>query len=213
MSLGSRLQEERKRLGLNQSEFADMAGVQISAQTNYETGKRQPDAAYLSAIAAAGADVLYILTGERQEGLGEAGKAMYKAMLLAGVDLQSVARMVQNDKAYARRLEDCVPIMHTLANCTDEDVQLIRQLVTRLRQRRPEDATSQPAPQRKARAKRVSKVTPVKRETNAGKAAAIGALQGASAASTTVQKIEAPVFGGVAGRDIVHHAPPKRNRK
>jgi transcriptional regulator with XRE-family HTH domain len=42
-----------------------LAGVQISAQTNYETGKRHPDAAYLSIIAAAGADVLYILTGER----------------------------------------------------------------------------------------------------------------------------------------------------
>jgi hypothetical protein len=74
-------------------------------------------------------DVLYILTGERQEGLD----AMYEAFVLAGVDLKSVGRMVKNDKAYARRLKDCVPIMHTLANCTDEDVQLVRQLVARLR--------------------------------------------------------------------------------
>jgi ribosomal protein L21E len=31
----------------------------------YEVGKRYPDVAYLAAIAAAGADVLYIVTGRR----------------------------------------------------------------------------------------------------------------------------------------------------
>ncbi|GBL46234.1 hypothetical protein SFMTTN_2047 [Sulfuriferula multivorans] len=35
------------------------------SQINYEKGERMPDAAYLSAIAAAGADVQYILTGLR----------------------------------------------------------------------------------------------------------------------------------------------------
>ena len=65
MFIGERLKEERKRLGLNQTQFADVAGVQISAQTNYETGKRSPDAAYLTALAAAGVDILYVLTGQR----------------------------------------------------------------------------------------------------------------------------------------------------
>lgn len=32
---------------------------------NYEKGERQPDASCLAAMAAAGADVLYILTGQR----------------------------------------------------------------------------------------------------------------------------------------------------
>lgn len=42
-----------------------MGGVQRRAQINYEKGERQPDTDYLAALAAAGADVLYILTGER----------------------------------------------------------------------------------------------------------------------------------------------------
>ncbi len=35
------------------------------SQINYEKGERKPDAGYLSAIAAMGADVLYIVTGQR----------------------------------------------------------------------------------------------------------------------------------------------------
>lgn len=60
-----RLREERQRLGLNQTEFAELAGVLKGAQVNYEAGKRAPDSNYMTAIAAAGADVLYILTGDR----------------------------------------------------------------------------------------------------------------------------------------------------
>ncbi|BBT94349.1 hypothetical protein WP8W19C03_10430 [Aeromonas veronii] len=66
MTIGCRLKEERKRLRLNQTDFAALAGVQISAQTNYENDKRQPDAKYLAAIAEAGADVGYITTGVRK---------------------------------------------------------------------------------------------------------------------------------------------------
>ena len=62
---GARLREERTRLGLNQEQFAALAGIQFVAQSNYETGKRSPDLDYLMAIAAAGADVLYIVTGAR----------------------------------------------------------------------------------------------------------------------------------------------------
>lgn len=60
-----RLKEERIRLDLNQSEFAAIGGVQKGAQINYEQGKRNPDSEYLAAIASAGADVQYILTGIR----------------------------------------------------------------------------------------------------------------------------------------------------
>ncbi|MBF0273448.1 MAG: helix-turn-helix transcriptional regulator [Magnetococcales bacterium] len=62
-----RLQEERKRLGLNQAEFAALGGVGRTAQINYEAGERHPTSQYLIAIAAAGADVNYILTGVRSE--------------------------------------------------------------------------------------------------------------------------------------------------
>lgn len=64
-TFSSRLREERQRLGLNQTELAELAGVQKGAQVNYESGKRAPDTNYMTAILAAGADVNYILTGQR----------------------------------------------------------------------------------------------------------------------------------------------------
>jgi transcriptional regulator with XRE-family HTH domain len=59
-----RLKRERMRLGLNQSEFAAVGGVQKHAQFQYEKGMRRPNSDYLSAITAAGVDVHYLLTGE-----------------------------------------------------------------------------------------------------------------------------------------------------
>lgn len=59
-----RLKEERKRLGLNQDDFAALGGVKKGAQFNYENGSRKPDSDYLAAIALAGVDVLYLLTGK-----------------------------------------------------------------------------------------------------------------------------------------------------
>ena len=68
-SIGERLREERKRLGLSQDALCQIGGVQRRAQVNYEADERQPDAAYLAAVAAAGVDVLYVLTGQRAGGV------------------------------------------------------------------------------------------------------------------------------------------------
>lgn len=62
-SIGQRLKDERKRLGYNQTDFAVHGGVQKNAQSNYESDARQPDVAYLAAIAKLGADIGYIVTG------------------------------------------------------------------------------------------------------------------------------------------------------
>ena len=64
-SIGDRLRKERDRLDMNQSDFASAAGTTRKTQFNYESDNRRPDADYLAAIAAIGADVLYILTGHR----------------------------------------------------------------------------------------------------------------------------------------------------
>ncbi len=58
-----RLREERKRLGLTQDAFGAAGGVQKGAVIKYEKGERTPDATFLAGIAAAGADLLYIVTG------------------------------------------------------------------------------------------------------------------------------------------------------
>lgn len=65
MDIGTRLREERERLEMTQEEFGQAGGVLKRALIRYEKGERMPDAAFLAAIAAAGADVLYILTGQR----------------------------------------------------------------------------------------------------------------------------------------------------
>ena len=67
-TIGARLREERNRLALSQEAFGAIPGVTKQAQIKYEKGERHPDTLYLAAIAAAGADVLYILTGQRAGG-------------------------------------------------------------------------------------------------------------------------------------------------
>ncbi|TAN50854.1 MAG: XRE family transcriptional regulator [Methylococcaceae bacterium] len=64
-TFSDRLREERIRLGFNQADFAVLSGVTKDSQFKYEAGKRKPHADYIQAIAAAGADMQYILTGQR----------------------------------------------------------------------------------------------------------------------------------------------------
>ncbi|HDR9508338.1 transcriptional regulator [Burkholderia cepacia] len=64
-TIGTRLREERLRLGLSQDEFAAVGGVLRRAQSNYEADERSPDAKYLSAVAELGVDVVYVLRGRR----------------------------------------------------------------------------------------------------------------------------------------------------
>jgi transcriptional regulator with XRE-family HTH domain len=88
---GERLHEERKRLGWSQQQAAAIAGIRREMWARYEAGA-EPGAKALSAIAAAGADVLYILTGERSgAGLGES--AVHQAVLDA-VELLSLEKKV-----------------------------------------------------------------------------------------------------------------------
>lgn len=64
--MGIRLREERKRLALSQQDLGVIGGIESNAQGLYERGKRFPNAGYLGAIAKAGVDVLYVVTGTRK---------------------------------------------------------------------------------------------------------------------------------------------------
>lgn len=64
-AIGPRIREERERLKLTQRAFGEIGGVEPNAQGKYESGERWPKADYLAAVAQEGADVLYILTGQR----------------------------------------------------------------------------------------------------------------------------------------------------
>lgn len=66
--IGARLKDERRRLRLNQEDFAAVGGVKKPSQIAYEQGKRSPDISYLMAVAEIGVDVLYVLTGKISSG-------------------------------------------------------------------------------------------------------------------------------------------------
>lgn len=61
--IGSRIREERERLGLTQRAFGDIGGVEPNAQGKYESGERTPKLDYLAAVAGRGVDALYVLSG------------------------------------------------------------------------------------------------------------------------------------------------------
>lgn len=61
--IGLRLRKERERLQLSQYTFGQIGGVEVNAQGKYESGCRLPKADYLVAVAAAGVDILFVLTG------------------------------------------------------------------------------------------------------------------------------------------------------
>ncbi len=107
--LGRRILEERERLGLSQQEAANAAGVRREMWAKYEAGA-EPKAKVLAGMAAAGADVQYILTGKRQgQGIGEA--AVHQAVLDA-VDLLSLEKKVdagQLAKAVVKLVAKTVP--------------------------------------------------------------------------------------------------------
>jgi transcriptional regulator with XRE-family HTH domain len=63
--IGRRLQEERKRLGLSQSELGELAGISRAAQAAYEAGRNAADVIYSLKASEAGLDMDYVLTGRR----------------------------------------------------------------------------------------------------------------------------------------------------
>ena len=65
VNIGDRLKEERERLRMTQESFSVAGGAGKRAYIRYEQGERLPDAGFLAAISASGADVLYVLTGRR----------------------------------------------------------------------------------------------------------------------------------------------------
>jgi transcriptional regulator with XRE-family HTH domain len=101
-TIGGRLKEERARLGVSQTELGTIGGVGKTTQINYEKNERQPDAGYLAAAAAAGVDVLYVLTGTRTprpvDGLSMAEEKV----------LDNYRSLHEEDQASVRRLTNAL---------------------------------------------------------------------------------------------------------
>lgn len=123
---GLRLKEERERIGLSQASFAAVGGASKGSQILYEKGK-PPTADYLAAIAAAGADVTYILTGRRERPPSELTD---RARLLAAIQVIEEGlgdkRLPPDKKAEAILL--AYELLAEPAASRDNVVQLIRRV-------------------------------------------------------------------------------------
>lgn len=93
MPISERLRTVRKRAGFTQRQVADYIGVTESAYCGYETGKRQPDPAKISAIAS-----LLHVTGDYILGLVDEPTAYY------GVDISDTDPQMDEIAAICQQL-------------------------------------------------------------------------------------------------------------
>ena len=74
MSIGTRIKKERHRLSLNQEAFSTLIGASKRVVISWEKNDAVPNGKYLVAMSEHGADVQYILTGNRSINLHGTGQ-------------------------------------------------------------------------------------------------------------------------------------------
>lgn len=102
--IGARIKEERERLKLTLSEFAEIAGAGKRTLSDWEKGATYPTALQLSALHTIGVDVTYIVIGQRSQAaitpeeqvmldayrkLPEENKKHLMVLALTGVDIST----------------------------------------------------------------------------------------------------------------------------
>lgn len=103
-----RIREERERLGFTQAQFAGIGKITPRSQQNYETTERKPDADYLAEIAKIGADITYIVTGQRtQNSVNELDSKLLSAFRSANPSVQ--AFVLQGLGIQAEQIKDTPP--------------------------------------------------------------------------------------------------------
>ncbi|MCT8598822.1 helix-turn-helix transcriptional regulator [Glaesserella parasuis] len=65
--INERLKSERQRLLMTQVEMAEKCGVTPTTYSNYELGKRKPDAKFLQGFAEIGGDIGFLFTGSHNK--------------------------------------------------------------------------------------------------------------------------------------------------
>lgn len=77
-TVGERLRSERTRLGFNIRDFAKIGGIGIGTQSSYENDKTQPSSDYLNRISTKGAEIFWIMSGNKEDDeVREKRAAMY----------------------------------------------------------------------------------------------------------------------------------------
>lgn len=135
MSFGARLREERKKLKLNQPEFAAIADTTKQTLYSWETDKTTPPVGRLAQFAQAGVDVQYVLTGE--QATVRQSLIAHHMLEASGDDkeLQSLAIKAVEDigKLAAKRKPFYTYLIELLNDCSDESVDQIIALVEKIR--------------------------------------------------------------------------------
>lgn len=99
-STGSRLRDERQRLGWTQAAAAATVGVARETWSRYESGLLTPGLEVLAALARNGMDVVFLLIGERVDVTNASLTDEQRALL------ESYAVCGPGDKAALRQLAD-----------------------------------------------------------------------------------------------------------
>ena len=64
-AISGRLAQERKKLGLEQTEVCKIVDISIPTLSRYENGKRSPDLVLSKRLSELGYDIPYVITGKR----------------------------------------------------------------------------------------------------------------------------------------------------
>jgi len=131
---GVRLKEERTRLRLNQTEFAEIAGIQRLAQGQYESEVRAPNLRYLSAIGAAGVSLYYLLFGRADVGGPLPPDAMREIEKRAFELIEEIARSrfagtMSADARFVLFEVFRAHLIHAVRNGTSVDLSVIEPLI------------------------------------------------------------------------------------
>ncbi len=99
-TIGSRIKEERVRLGMTQPQFAEASISSKRALIEWEKNATSPSTVQLSALHHIGADVLYIVTGRREANVPERIDAHRLATAIEAVEegLDAAKRTMPPDK-------------------------------------------------------------------------------------------------------------------
>ena len=99
--MGSRLREERDRLGKSQGEMAELADTKLRTYQDWERGIAAVSSEFLLQVAPFGVDVLYVLTGGRMP----SGQVLTRE---EDAVLDNYRNAAEPDKATARRVLDAL---------------------------------------------------------------------------------------------------------
>lgn len=92
--IGGRLRAERRRLGINQTEFGAIAGASKRTVIEWEKGSTSPSAVQLSALSGAGVDIVYVVTGACHD-TNNKKQSQNRTALTGLIDVDRMARIVE----------------------------------------------------------------------------------------------------------------------